>query len=98
MALSLDELKAELAEISAREILETLEEIQDNEINFQIACFFDEGFTVKLGDAVNGFKVTSPLCETWAEVADWLKEQVIICYPDSDFVRRKLTHLLEKAD
>lgn len=38
-----------------RNIIELLQEIQNNEINFRIECFYDNGFTVSIGDCMNGF-------------------------------------------
>jgi len=45
-----------------------------NEINFSISCFWDGGFDVTLGDAINGFKAkenfdTLPECTAWLEVS-----------------------------
>jgi len=67
--------------------LGTLSAIASSEINYNIQYFYDAGFTVKLGDELNGFTATSPLCDDFQEVADWLVEQVKIKYPDSDFAK-----------
>jgi hypothetical protein len=32
-----------------------LQRLYDSEINFEVSCFWDAGFDVRLGDAVNGF-------------------------------------------
>lgn len=56
--------------------VEYLERIKNDEINYQIGCFFDSGYTVKLGDEANGFTKTSPLCDTLTECAEWLSEQL----------------------
>ena len=37
-------------------MIKELEDIQKREINWQISCFYDAGFTVKIGDEMNGFK------------------------------------------
>lgn len=37
-------------------IIEVLEEIYNNEINFEISCFWDNGFSVRIGDPMNGNK------------------------------------------
>ncbi len=35
--------------------IKILQELYTNEVNFQIRCFWDEGFSVGLGDEMNGF-------------------------------------------
>lgn len=65
--------------------LQKLQRIQDEEINYQISCFFDEGFVVKIGDPVNGFKYTSPLCDNFEEAALHLIASVMIFYPELVF-------------
>lgn len=35
--------------------LEELHKLYDREINFEISCFWDAGFRIRLGDRINGF-------------------------------------------
>lgn len=78
--------KAKIAELTNIAIITgKLQMIQASEINYQISCFYDCGFTVKIGDEVNGFVYVSGLCETFLEAAEHLIEQVLIHYPASDF-------------
>jgi hypothetical protein len=44
-----------------------LQRLYDSEINFEVAGFYDAGFDVRLGDALNGFLADGKV-ETWAEV------------------------------
>jgi hypothetical protein len=46
----------------------------DEERNVEISSFWDGGFTVRLGDSVNGYTATSPLL-TVPEIEEWLAEQ-----------------------
>jgi len=46
------------------------QQIYDCEINFEISCFWDGGFTIKLGDKSNGYKAIA-VVDTWGEVEDW---------------------------
>jgi len=48
--------------------IEKLQEIYNNEINFEISCFWDGGFTVKLGDNMNGF--------IWEDTFDTLMDAI----------------------
>lgn len=55
-----------------------------SEINFQISAFFDAGFTVWLGDDMNGF-VAKTQMDTYEEAVLWLRDISIKKYPSSDF-------------
>jgi hypothetical protein len=33
----------------------------DSEINFEVSCFYDAGFNVRLGDEINGFAAQDQL-------------------------------------
>jgi hypothetical protein len=35
--------------------LNTLQQLYDSELNFELSCFWDGGFNWKLGDQLNGF-------------------------------------------
>jgi len=60
--------------------------LYDSEINFSVSCFWDDGFEVKLGDAMNGF-VWETKVRTWGEVEPWLRRAALIHYPDSQFFK-----------
>jgi hypothetical protein len=51
-----------------------------------ITSFWDDGFYVRLGDEMNGFRAEAR-CDTWAEVERRLDRQARIHYPDSAFTR-----------
>ncbi len=36
-------------------IIEKLQEFYEREINFEISCFYDNAFAVRLGDPQNGY-------------------------------------------
>ena len=60
--------------------------IYDSEINFRIECFWDGGFTIKLGDGINGFK-PDEVADTWEEIPAVLTEMVLVHYPESEFAK-----------
>jgi hypothetical protein len=49
------------------------QQLYDAEINFEISCFYDDGFVVRLGDRMNGYRAVVH-CNTWHEVEAWLTE------------------------
>jgi hypothetical protein len=55
-------------------------------INATVSSFYDDGFYVKLGDEMNGFRAEGR-CATWAEVEEWLAAMARIHYPTSAFAR-----------
>jgi hypothetical protein len=61
----------------------------DSEINFEVSCFWDDYFFVRLGDAVNGFDEQERV-RTWAEVEGWLRVQALKHYPNSAFAKQEL--------
>jgi hypothetical protein len=52
-----------------------------------VTSFWDDGFYVRLGDEMNGYRVERR-CATWAEAECWLDEQARVLYPDSVRPRR----------
>jgi hypothetical protein len=54
--------------------------LYDSEINFSISCFWDGGFTVKLGDEMNGF-VARETVGTYDEALAWLELTADEHYP-----------------
>jgi hypothetical protein len=63
--------------------------LYDSEINFEVSGFYDAGFDVRLGDALNGFLVEGKV-KTWAEVEAWLRDQALAHFPDSKFAKDEL--------
>jgi hypothetical protein len=66
-----------------------LQRLYDSEINFEISSFYDAGFDVRLGDALNGFLAHGKV-ETWAEAEAWLRDQALAHFPDSKFAQDEL--------
>jgi squalene cyclase len=73
-------------------------DLYDSEINYSISCFWDCGWTVKLGDPLNGWAAEA-YCDSWDEAAQFLRRAAITAYPDSSFAEKhrsafEPTHLL----
>lgn len=60
------------------------ERLYNSEISFDVSCFWDGGFDVKLGHGMNGFKAQTNV-RTWAEVEPWLEAQALVHFPNSVF-------------
>lgn len=56
--------------------------LYDSEINFVISCFWDGGFDVKIGDAMNGFEAETQV-RSYAEAIAWLDQEARKLYPGS---------------
>ena len=56
-----------------------------SEINFAISTFWDSGYTVQLGDNMNGFLEESACIYDLDEVADELTRLAIKHFPNSKF-------------
>ena len=41
--------------------------LYDAEINFEVSCFWDDGFHARLGDRMNGYRAEANVA-TWQEV------------------------------
>lgn len=67
--------------------IDIFQELYDSEINFSVSCFWDGGFTVKLGDTMNGWKAEADV-KTWHEVNNWLRAEAIKAYPGSQFEKK----------
>lgn len=68
--------------------MSVLQRLYDSEINFSISVFWDGGFDVKLGDAMNGFDAETNV-RTYLEVESWLEAKAKEIYPDSLFATGK---------
>ena len=51
-------------------IFEKLQSIQDREINFSISCFYDNLWTIKLGDEINGFLIEETEIMTFIDACE----------------------------
>jgi hypothetical protein len=63
------------------------QELYDSEINFSVSCFWDGGFTVKLGDDMNGWKAETNV-DDWRAVNTWLRAEAVKAYPGSAFEKK----------
>jgi len=66
-----------------------LQRLYDSEINASISSFWDGGFTVKLGDEMNGF-VAEAQCQTMEEAERWLFNEALLRFPTSDFAKKAM--------
>lgn len=62
--------------------LHPLQQLYDNEINFKIETFWDNGFNVAIGDQMNGYKAETTV-ETFDEAVKWLTEQADVLFPET---------------
>lgn len=62
-------------------MIEELQKLYDAEINFSITTFWDAGFTVKIGDEINGF-VAQANFDTAKEAIAWVIEKAKELYPE----------------
>jgi hypothetical protein len=69
--------------------MSVLQQLYDSEINFEVSGFYDAGFDVRLGDALNGFLAEGKV-KTWAEAEGWLRDQALAHFPDSKFAQDEL--------
>lgn len=58
-----------------------------SEINFEIATFWDGGFDVKLGDALNGYKAED-CCDSYVLALEQLRDWAITHFPESEFAKK----------
>ena len=63
-----------------------LQRLHDSEINGSVEWFYDSVWTVRLGDPINGWRV-SGVVESLREAEIWLDVQARELYPDSDYAR-----------
>ncbi len=76
------------------DLLNSLQDLYDSEINFSITTFWDGGFTVKLGDGMNGFDATSYF-RTFNDCIYWLADAAIKHYPKSTFAKKYNDNFIE---
>jgi hypothetical protein len=63
-----------------------MQRLYDSEINVVVSSFWDDGFYVKLGDEMNGFRAEGR-CNTWHDVEQWLDAMARIYYPESTYAQ-----------
>jgi len=81
-------------------LLKVMAALYDSEINCSLSSFWDGGFTVRLGDAVNGFMDSATFMSSaferdsmwleqtgWREAAKWLHEAALRYCPNSDYAK-----------
>lgn len=62
--------------------------LYSSEINVSIHCFWDAGWTVQIGDAMNGFKDTAYFDNNeMSDIAGWLAKAAYLRYPNSDYAK-----------
>ena len=64
-----------------------LQDLHDSEINGSVDWFFDKCWRAGIGDNLNGWKSEKRL-DTLGEAIEWLRDEAIRLYPDSDFAKR----------
>jgi hypothetical protein len=65
------------------------QQLYDSEINFEVSSFWDAGFDVRLGDALNGFLAQDKV-PTWEAVEKWLHYAALKFYPNSGYAKHAL--------
>ncbi len=68
------------------QLIQLLQKIYDSEINFKIDTFWDGGFTVKLGDRINGYKWESDYDHIEEGIYNLIKRTCEF-YPKSTFAK-----------
>lgn len=66
--------------------MEILRMLHDSEINGSVEWYFDNVWTVKIGDSVNGVKAKAVVASA-AEAEAWLHLTARALYPDSDYAK-----------
>ncbi len=67
---------------------EILLDLYDSEINISIVSFWDDGYTVKLGDELNGFRGEFNVNEDIIYLPEMIKVKAIELYPNSEFAKK----------
>lgn len=85
------------------QLLKTLGELYESEIAAGMSSMWDNGFTVWIGDELNGRKVQRTFCRrerrrepdtfrtwdgVWTAAAEWLHDEAVRLYPQSDYAKR----------
>lgn len=70
------------------DLISVLEDMYMSELNFTLSTFWDSGYTVELGDELNGFKEKSEMLCSFKEVACELIRMIKKHFPESDFSKK----------
>lgn len=65
-------------------LMDMIDGLYESEINFTISSFWDEGFTAKIGDTMNGFDEQKTFDTFW-EAVDWVAHRAVELYPESSY-------------
>lgn len=72
-------------------LLDVMQRLYKSEINFSISTFWDAGYTVRLGDDMNGFVADDgPYYYAFDEIAGALDRMARKHYPDSDYAKEAM--------
>ncbi len=64
-----------------------LQMLYDSEINFELSCFWDAGFTWRLGDSANGYAAEGNT-RTIEEALTQLTDAALTHFPESEFAKK----------
>lgn len=64
--------------------MSVFQDLYDSEINVQVSCFWDGGWTARIGDEANGFRAANEF-NRFGEIEGWLIQKGIELYPNSVF-------------
>ena len=71
------------------DLVEIMQALYRSEINCGVQSFWDGGFTVRLGDDLNGTTASENFeAGELGEAGEWLHEQALKHYPSSDYALR----------
>ena len=65
---------------------DTLQELYDSEINFELSCFWNGGFIWKLGDSANGYTAEGQ-ADSVSEAITQLRDAALTHFPQSEFAK-----------
>ena len=63
-----------------------LEQLYKSEINLQIDWFWDSGFSIRIGDEMNGFDAEFS-SDDLQECIEWVEKKAKELYPESEFAK-----------
>lgn len=67
---------------------QTMEALYASEINCQIFSFWDDGWDVRLGDFLNGYRAIGHFRDL-NDAPAWMISQAIKHWPDSEFAKER---------
>ena len=75
-----------LADNEVMELGKVMQALYDSQINCEVFTFWDNGFSVRLGDFMKGFDAET-LVDTSGEAAIWLDKMARETYPTSSYAQ-----------